>query len=129
MMKQLQKIALISILIFPLISCSYLKAVAPLLLEGSKSGLSVSSDIGDKKIDVAGQGGTGDIEVEDDGIVNINNDKSESRIEKANNVMISNVPVWIVVLLSVVCLAISPDYLKSIFSTSNKSKEDDNENS
>lgn len=77
--------------------CSYLKTAATVLGIGtSGSGLSVDAQIGDREAEVGGTHGTGDIEVEDNGQVEVNT--SENDIE-AKEVTIENAPSWWMMLL------------------------------
>lgn len=80
-------------------SCSAVD-VAKFFTGATSKGLSVDAQIGDKKAEISGQKGTGDIKVKDNGTVSVNTSKTDSNIERAEEVTINNtIPPWIMVLL------------------------------
>ncbi len=96
-------LAILFLVLFTVLtSCSYMDLIEQVMPGRPKEGISVDAQIGDRQnqVDVGGVTGTGNIEVEDNGTVNVNTAKTNSNIEEAEEVTINNGPEpWVLLLL------------------------------
>lgn len=90
------------ILIATLSACSYMDLIKEVIPGMDSGGISVDAQIGDRQnqVDIGGVTGTGNIEVEDNGTVNVNTTAVDANVEQAEEVTINNGPApWILILL------------------------------
>jgi len=94
-----------------LAACSALEVAKTLLPGAANGGISADLQVGDKEQAVAlgGTRGTGNIEVEDEGSVEVNTVTQNSNIEKAKEVVINNGPKpWVLLVLVLGWVAPTP---------------------